>query len=185
MITLQKPSDMEYADFVATRFKEAESASAPIVFTNRGSENARIVLRELVLRTTKSLDIFTGSLSAAVYDPAVIAGCARRLATAGKPVRILYSDGPPFPEASAIPLLREEVQRGAVLLRKLTEIDPTGRLNHFAISDGTNIRAESNHADRTATILLKADPEKVARPYADLFEKLWFRAVPHDVQAAA
>jgi hypothetical protein len=154
-----------YSDFVNEQFEAAASGS-PVVFSNRGSEHARIVLRKLIQTTSRTLDIFTGSLTHSVYDPGDIrAVCARRAK-----VRVIIGDELPFGEESALSSLTPEIERGVIEVCKVIRLD--ANQPHFIISDGENLRAELDHGAKTAVVILNASALNVGHDYAARFDSL-------------
>ncbi|MDX7951435.1 hypothetical protein P7D22_09665 [Lichenihabitans sp. Uapishka_5] len=175
-----KMSDQAYAEFVRGRFNEAVAGTAPIIFTNRGTSLAKTVLEQLVTRANISLDIFTGCLSATVYDAALLATAADRL----KNIRVLVGDADPR-GSTALSGLTKEISEGDVKAlycqAKRTIDGKQFDMGHFAICDGMHVRVEENAADRSATVILNAHlgtTHKIADAYKRVFQTLWDIAEP-------
>jgi hypothetical protein len=172
---LEKP----YAEFIEDRFAEAQLSQAAVVFTNRGADRARAVIRLMIKHTEASLLIFSGSLSSDIYNSDELRSCAGRLSS---PVKILLSDPISSARPSAVTALGEEIKSSKIEVRLLRPEVNRARLNHFVISDGRHLRAEDSHEDLSAVVILRADlaenvpahaQENMAARYEVLFNRLW------------
>ncbi|MEA2841698.1 MAG: hypothetical protein QOF41_3028 [Methylobacteriaceae bacterium] len=176
-----KMLDTSYPEFVNERFTAADTTGSHIVFTNRGAEHARIVMAKLVSGVSSSLDILSGHLSSLVYDEALLRACANRLSP-GK-IRIIVSDKEIPIQTTALAGLKDEIHSGQILVKRLDLKAYPKTLNHFALADRKHIRAESDHQEMTAMVILHADQRKVVGAdgipttvisiYEQLFSVLW------------
>ena len=187
-VSVTEMSEQAYAEFVAGRFDEAARGGEAIVFSNRGTSHARAVLGQMISRARVSLDIFSGSLSARVYDAALLKSAALNLR--GE-IRIILGEARPFSEASAVDLLQEEFLNGTIKVRCVRSHTSIGggarHIDHFAISDHKHIRSEDDAIDRSATIILNAtqgSPAKLTGVLDGIFERMWNEAVPVSAQVS-
>jgi hypothetical protein len=179
-MALSPVPEKSYREFVEERFDEARDSTARVVFTNRGSTDARVVLKAFLHNATKSLEIYAGCLPSEVYDPRALIGAAKRLPQGS--IRILVANRP-LGESSALFDLKEEATTGTIVVKQYQEASRENaetRYQHFAICDGKHFRIERDHFDKTAVIILNGSAEKVAKEYTALFEELWVRASPVD-----
>jgi hypothetical protein len=172
--------EQPYTEIVKDRFDEARDSSDRVVFTNRGSSEARVLLKELFHSATHSLEIYTRCLNNEVYDPRLLIATARRLPAGG--VRILVADHRPG-ESSALYDLSSEGQSGLIRVKQFREAaDHSTQPSYqpFAICDGKHFRIEKDHFSKTAVVVLNGAAEPLAKDYTELFEDLWNRSDPYD-----
>lgn len=173
-------TEQAYEEFVVGRFDEAFRTGNAIIFTNRGTTHARSVLGQIVSRSQKSLDIFSGCLSLSVYDPELLNLAVQRAVS----IRIVVGDSLPLGQ-SALSNLKNGIEAGIICVKHFNpSITLQGQkhvLDHFAMGDGKHVRAEENASSRSATVILNADTENaknIARAYQKVFEYMWARGAP-------
>ena len=164
-----------FGELVDDRIRQArEEKGRPLVFTDRGAEHARAVVSRLIAQTRVSLDIVSGHLSFALYDPEFLRRCARTIP--GK-IRIILIDEPAGWINSIVPVLSSDIERCYILLRHLSEEKFKQPRRHFLISDRTTVRTRSSDDEKSAVVVLNADAtgdgDSIAVQYTRYFESLW------------
>jgi hypothetical protein len=173
-------TEQSYADFIEERFDDARASGERVVFTNRGSSDARVILKTFFHSATKSLELFTGCLNGEVYDASALIDAARRLSKGS--IRVLVANHP-LRNSSALFDLQPEAAAGQILVNafeRAGEETVARRYPNFAICDERHFRIERDHATKTSMVMLNGQAEPLAKEYRDLFEQLWEQSRPID-----
>lgn len=167
------PTDIEtYRAFVADALSRSRGSAEGIVFGNRGTEHARIVMEAIIGDTKASLRVLTGSLVASVHSPLAFRELLARRPDAR--VRVIV-DRLTSLEGSALEQLAHWIgahEDAALRVRRVAQTAEP----HMAIADDRLLRIETDHGSRAAVVAL--NKPDVCRSHARRFDSLWDRSGP-------
>jgi hypothetical protein len=162
----------EFSQLVKQKFYSASQGNKEFL-SNKGAAHANIIMSSMISYTKSELCIYTGCLSSYVYNAQELKSLADRLEPSQ--VRVICDPlSSHKDEPSIIKSILALTGGNKVEIRRLdSEIwgKIKDQINHFAVSDGANVRSEESHENFTASIYL-CQPE-IAKQRVVLFNKMW------------
>ncbi|MGU3536924.1 hypothetical protein [Methylobacterium sp. A54F] len=162
----------DYRKLVEQVMRETMSSgneAVPRVFTNVGTEHAKVVISTMLDYAQQGLYAYSDKLSAEVWLPEKIIGFLNRAPSADICVIVDKVDALNDAE-SALFYLQEQVASGRI---KVRFTGYSKMPSHICVTDERHIRIESDASSRKATVVF-GDPE-LGSSGARMFDACWER----------
>ncbi len=161
---------VEYRDLVERVMRDAVLGDTTTVFSNSGTDHAKIVLRTMLERAQDTVVISGQMMHGSVYEPDWIRDFLKRT---GHPIRILVERDDVFRASDSALSMLTDVPESMLEVRL---VDPQVLENHVAITDGMHVRLETSPSDRSA--IVSFGDKKLAQQFLAAIDAAWADATP-------